>query len=382
MISRRGIGVGIGAFAVYVVGAVFHYPEFGVLAGAGAGALLVGLVWVLWRPPLSVDRLIEPTRVTKGEVALGRLSVRNAGRLSAPATVAIEALGTERLVIDIPRLSVGGRTRTTYRLPTDRRAIIEVGPLSVGRQDPFALWSNAKRVGTVERLWVHPVTHRLVGIPAGKTRSIDGRDAEALPQGSITFHALREYVRGDDLRHVHWRSSAKVGTLMVKERVDTALPQLTLILDTAKPSANPEAFEQLVEVAASVAATATGAGFPVRVVTTGGHSIKGRGISADLMEILDFLAGVEQDDAGTLGSTVVALVRERRGDLLVAITGHPDPEALVNVAVLSSRFDRVIVGIVDSASHDIDLPMPANLRILRAEDAMQFARHWNEAVRR
>ncbi len=83
-------------------------------------------------------------------------------------------------------------------------------------------------------VWVHPRIHPLTAVPGGAARSLDGR-VDRVPHGTITFDSLREYVVGDELRRVHWRTSARVGELMVREQLDTSLPRLVVLLDDRAP---------------------------------------------------------------------------------------------------------------------------------------------------
>src|SRR5665811_438825 len=183
MLTARGMGVAIIVGALFILGAVTHYPEVGVIAAAGLGAVLIGLGWVLRRPHLEVLRTIEPARVERGGLAVGLVTVTNPGRFTSSSTMALERFGGQKLPFEVPRLQAGGTKRTTYRLPTERRAVVDVGPVNVVRQDPFGLWRSSQRVGSVERLWVHPRTHLLLGHPLGRTRSLDGPDADNVPQG-------------------------------------------------------------------------------------------------------------------------------------------------------------------------------------------------------
>src|SRR5204863_2320032 len=112
-----------------------------------------------------------------------------------------------------------------------------------------------RRYGGSVRVWVRPRVHLIAAVPVGLSRSMDGR-VDRVPHGSITFDALREYVVGDDLRHVHWRTSARVGELMVREHVDTALPQIVVLLDDRAATHTPDSFEDACEAAASVVVAA------------------------------------------------------------------------------------------------------------------------------
>ncbi len=122
--------------------------------------------------------------------------------------------------------------------------------------------------------------HPLRAVPTGVARSLDGR-VDGVPHGSITFDSLREYVVGDEMRRVHWRTSARVGELMVREHVDTSLPRLVVLLDdraAAHPAARggiAETFEAACEAAASVVTAALREELPVTLleVVAGGTEL-------------------------------------------------------------------------------------------------------------
>src|SRR4029450_8403489 len=124
------------------------------------------------------------------------------------------------------------------------------------------------------------------------SRSMDGR-VDRVPHGSITFAALREYVVGDDLRHVHWRTSARVGELMVREHVDTSLPRVVLLLDDRAGAhivgAEGEAtFESVCEAAASVLVAAFREDIHVEIQLVCGDAAAGGHVDAG--PLLDLLA--------------------------------------------------------------------------------------------
>jgi uncharacterized protein (DUF58 family) len=379
VITRRGLIAALAAGVLYATALVVHWVEPAVLASGLLIALLTGAVWVVRRPRLGIARTIEPRRVTRGEVALGLLTVSNRGWLAVASSVAAERCGDRVVTVALPRLTRARVSQVTYLLPTDRRAVLEMGPLSIERSDPFGLWRRRQRAGSVERLWVHPVVHPLRVLPPGRSRSLDGSDTDRVPAGSTTFHALREYVPGDDMRHVHWRSSARVGTLMVRQHVDTSLPQLTLVLDTSSASHDVTHFEEAVEATASVAVAAGTARFPVRLITTGGRSVGARGTAADTPGLLDVLSEVHLTDDGSLQSLVSTLALERHSDLLMLITGAPRSADLVSFASLGRRFDRMVVGIVTADPTAVAVAVPPETLVLRATTGREFADAWNEA---
>lgn len=382
MITRRGVGLGIASVASYIVAALLHYPELGVLSASGALALAAGALWVVRKPNLAITRTVEPSHVTRGEVSLALLRVKNQGRLVISSAIAEDTCGDANVGVAIPRLVPGATTSETYQLPTTRRAVLQIGPLTVVRQDPFSLWRTSQRLGATASLWVRPRVHPLGALPSGVTRSLDGPDRDGLPHGSIAFHALREYVPGDDLRHIHWRSSARLNTLMVKDHVDTSLPRVMLVLDTAVSSHSPEAFEEAVEVAASLATCISEARLGLRLITTDGKACNLRGLPADAQEVLDLLAGVSLVGERTLALTASRLAAERRGDILLVVTGTPSSDDVLATGGLASRFSRGTIVLVSPDAGTVDIATPSHVRVLRVGRAAEFASQWQQiAVR-
>lgn len=380
MITQRGLAVAFGTVAAYVAGMVLGYVELFVFAGAGVVAILIGVGWVVVRPNLGVSRLVEPARVQRGDPAIGVLEVTNRSRYPSVAASAEEPCGPVRIDIDIPPLGRGARVMRRYRLPTERRAVLDIGPVSITRQDPLGLFRVTQPRGSVERLWVHPVVHPLVGLPAGRTRSLDGQATDAAIHGSITFSTLREYVIGDDLRRVHWKSSAHTGQLMVREYVDTSLPLMLVFLDNRAEVHDEAGFEEAVEAVASVAVVATRAGFPIRLVTACGRSAGGRGIGADAAPMLDLLASVTAVPGIDLRDAVRSLLLERRGDTFVAVTGAVDAGDLAPVVSLTRRYDDSVIALVCPDAEQRMVGVSGSFVPIRAADAREFARRWNLAV--
>lgn len=378
MLTRRGAGVLLASLFLYMAGVLLGYEELLVLAVGALVPVLLGLVWVLRRPALEVHREVEPDRVTRGDPALGLLHLHNHARWSSAPVLAMEPCGLRRIPIDVPRLAAGATTTSTYRLPTERRSSYEVGPVQLTRGDPLGFWQTVKQTGGIRRVWVHPVAHPLRGLPSGRTRSLDGGNSDQVPHGSITFHALREYVVGDDLRLVHWRSYARTGTLMVRENVDTSLPQITVVVDLRAAVYTETSFEEAMEACASVLVAASRSGYPVRLITTSGRAVGGRGISADARSLLDVLAEIEITPDGDLRSLVASLATERRSDTLIAVTGAPSSEDLTLLGALARRYDdAVVISIGDQTSA---IPAGMTASVVRAESGEEAARRWNQLV--
>lgn len=366
--------------ALLLIGLLAHWQPVAVL-GAGALALDLGsLVYVLRRPRLRLDRAVEPPRVEKGQPAIAVIHVANLSRRALPAVVIEQRLGDRPVRARLPRLRRGESGMRTYRLPTARRGTYDVGPVEIPRADPFGLCRTVRQLGEPQRISVHPRLLTLRPLPTGVSRNLEGPSSDTSPQGTVTFHRLREYVIGDDLRMVHWPSTARLGQLVVRHNVDTAQPYTVVLLDLDPARYSQETFEEAVDVAASVSVSMSAGKAPVQLRTTAGDHLGGPAYR-DPSAIVDFLTGVEPAPAGTLDSQLVLLRRDRGGTALVVVTGRVDADNLPAVSSLRRRFDRVIVtSMVDRPVGR--LPVHPGLTVLEAATADEVAVHWNTTVAR
>jgi uncharacterized protein (DUF58 family) len=406
MLTRRGLIALVGGLALTGGGWALGWPELVALGVAAIVAVVIALGWLAVRPRVEVVREIEPDRVMAGGIAFGRVKVFNASRRASFAFVARERFGDGFVDVPIPRLSAGGRKSTTYRLPSTARGVVSVGPLFIGRGDPLGLVRAEREHGDVVKLWVHPRHHALSPLPASLTRSLEGPTSDTAPNGTITFHALREYVRGDDLRQVHWRSTAKTGTLMVRQHVDTSLPDAMVVVDTrASTHADaPDSLEVAMEVTASVVLASTSRHFPVQVRTTGGLDLNTRGGGNASQEILDELAALDAEtptgarptaasyrgdgDGSTSGvhgharsltELLNTLARARGGSALVVVTAAPTAEERAGIAAMTRRYK--LVTLVDCRADAAAVLPLAGVVVIAAPSGAAFAATWNRRLR-
>jgi uncharacterized protein (DUF58 family) len=376
-VTTRGIGVLLGAAALLGLGFRWGYPDLALLGTAGLVALGCGAVFAAWRPRLGVDRVADPDRVPRGEPARMTVTVRNTSLVRAANLVATDRCGGRAVPVPLLRLRPGRDTTVAYPVPTERRGVVPIGPLRVTRGDPLGLLSLGRTHGETTTVWVHPRIHPLRAVPAGLARSLDGR-IDRVPHGTITFDSLREYVVGDELRRVHWRSSAKVGELMVREQLDTSEPTIVVVLDD-RAGAHPdvrdglaETFEAACEAAASVLAAAVREDLPVSL-----HLVSG----ITHGPFLDVLTAAERHaDGGTLTATLRRLRQLRLGDTLVFLTGPGGRADLGAVSALRGAYPVQVVGLFGVADEP---PVPAGdgMIVIDAADGEQFAAAW-DGVRR
>ena len=209
------------------------------LSRIGVLVLALPLVTALFigrsRYRLALVRTVTPQLVSAGQPARVQLSLTNEGRTPTGVLLLEDqlpyVLGTRpRFVLE--GIGHGWRRHVTYQVRSDVRGKFDIGPMTVRVVDPFGLVELARAFQTTVPLTVTPRTVPLSSIPLGGawTGSGDNRP-RAFATGSAEDVTVREYRRGDDLRRVHWRSSARVGELMVRREEQPWQSRATLFLD-------------------------------------------------------------------------------------------------------------------------------------------------------
>jgi len=383
-IPTRGYGLLAAGVLLLAAGFWFGYPELAALGAAAIVAVVGALAFVAWRPRLTVTRTVDPDRVMRGEPSRVTLHVANASRFFGASLVARDRLVPGGTVpVPLVRLRPGKVTTVAYAVPTRRRGVIDIGPLEVSRRDPLALVGVVRRYGGQNKVWVRPRVHVITSVPVGLSRSMDGR-IDRVPHGSITFAALREYVMGDDLRHVHWRTSARVGELMVREHVDTSLPRIVILLDDRAEAHLPDGgggestFEAACEGAASVLVAAYREDVQVELQLLSGATAESSRTTVGPQ--LDLLAEANLVPAATIGPDPLRAAMERLrvrrlGDTLLFLTGPPNEDDLGIVAGLRGAYPSIIAGTFGPV--ESGLATTAGVLVVGAADGPDFAAVWD-----
>jgi uncharacterized protein (DUF58 family) len=388
--TARGIGTVAAGAALGTAGFLYGYPELVVLGAAALVAVLCALAYVAWRPALAVTRTVDPDRVTRGQPCVQHLTVRNTSRLRSATLIAHDVCGRTTVPVPLLRLKPRHDTTVGYPVPTDRRGVVVVGPLRVTRRDPLGMVSAARNHGGTAQVWVHPRTHPLVAVPVGVARSLDGR-VDKVPHGTITFDTLREYVLGDELRKVHWRTSARVGELMVREDLDTSLPRIVVLVDDRRGAyrdltdEGSDDFESVCEAAASILVAAVRADLSVELLMASGERAVGTTTHraagpADTRPMLDQLAEAEPRAPDNVLDLATKRLRQHKlGDTLIYLTGSGRPDDLAPVGALAPGYPTIVAGVVGDPD---DIPTAvAGLQVLTAADAVDFVRAWDSLGR-
>jgi uncharacterized protein (DUF58 family) len=292
---------------------------------------------------LSLTRTVTPVRVTAGSTARVRLELQNLTRLSTRMLLAEDrvpyALGAPpRFVLD--RLPGGRMAAVTYSLRSEVRGRYPVGPLRLRLTDPFGMCELTRSFTATDSLVVVPKIWPLGPVTAGGLWAGTGdsltRSAAASGHDDV---AVREYRQGDDLRRVHWRSTARRGDLMVRREEQPRQMRATVLLDCRTDAHRGEgpasSFEWAVSAAASAAVHLAERGFAVRVLTDS-HAVPWtRPFSADTGRLLDDLAVATLGGRDELGAALSLLLRTGGDGLVVAVLGEAGEDMAVGLARLA-----------------------------------------------
>lgn len=242
-----------GALLSFVISQVLGWVEFTFLGATLLAGFLIAICFIFGRATYTVLIELNPRRVVAGSRALGRMLVTNSGRKPLLPTRMELPVGTGVAEFTVPRLTPGQESEELFAMPTHRRALILAGPAISVRGDQLGLVRRTVSWTDRVELFVHPQTTRLLSTARGLVRDLEGQSSAVITNSDLAFHALRQYEPGDDIRNVHWRTSARTGQLMVRQYTETRRSQLLLMqsAETGHYSSEDE-FELGISVMASV----------------------------------------------------------------------------------------------------------------------------------
>lgn len=342
----------IGAVAMWVLayvvaGTAMYLFAYGVV-------LLLGLSYALAprRLQLTGDRVGLFPRAQEGD----RLDVEV--RLVAERSVStfvLEERVPERLgstvKVPITKLSKGNEVVHRYGLRCTRRGVYQIGPLVAVASDPLGLAERETVVAEPFELLVHPRIELVSDRPL--TRQFEDPPirppvSKPWPSG-LEFYGMREYVRGDDLRRIVWRASARTGKIMVREAEQGITDHITIILDTDRGTHSAdgeglsESFETGVRVAASLAVRHLREGYQIKVETNGGPLTRHLRGATSQLHMLDSLAKVELDREPLSKSIMRLITSAQRDAHNILITPFLGPHEAAQLRMLLNTGVSVLV---------------------------------------
>lgn len=343
-----------------------------LLAAGGAPAWAVAGAWVVLAAALvAVDVALAaeprqlrverrlPRRTLKDEPAVSELVVTNTGdrRLRGllrdgwqPTAGADDA----RLALDVPP---GERRMLRQGLRPRRRGELRTAFIAVRSLGPLGLAGRQRTLDAPDRIRVLPPFRARRHLPSrlARLRELDGATSVLVRGPGTEFDSLREYVRGDDVRAIDWRATARAGTTMLRTWRPERDRHVVIVIDTGRTAAarvgDGTRLDAAMEAALLLSALAARAGDHVHVVCFD-RVVRARLTRTDgpalLPALVDALAPVEPQLIDTDWDAAFAAVRSftTRPSLVVLLTAHDEPAAargfLGSLPALAAR-TRVLV---------------------------------------
>jgi uncharacterized protein (DUF58 family) len=322
--------------------------------------LSAALLLLRTRYRVASGRRLSPHRATAGQEARVHLRVDNVSRVPT-GLLQLEdkvpyVLGPRpRFVLD--RIEPRGHREVSYRVRSDLRGQYPLGPLQLRLSDPFGMCELSRSFAAWDTLTVVPRVQVLPEVRLRGEWSGQGEShSRSLALAGDDDVILREYRHGDDLRRVHWRSTARYGELMVRREEQPQKARATVLLDTresAHRGTGPaSSFEWAVSCAASVGVHLMERGYQVRLLTDTGQAVPGPNGGVNTVSeasgmLLDALALVDLSEGPSLSRAEEALRLGGEG-LLVAVLGALDEEQTARLARLRRRTGTAVLLLIDT----------------------------------
>jgi uncharacterized protein (DUF58 family) len=258
--------------------------------------------------------------------------------------------------------------------------------------DPFGLASSSTIAAPIADLTVYPHIDDIAPVPhtTGDDPYAGADHPSALGRSGEDFYALRPYVVGDDLRRVHWRSTARRDELMVRQDELPWQGRVTILLDVRRNAHTPASLELAVSAAASVVTASWKRRDLVRFITTDNTDFGYGAGTAHAEAIMEFLATVAATPSGTLRGVLDALGQAGNGGAVVPIVAGIAESELASLARLRSRFAAVTIVHFERSSYDRSVKAgdsagaaPAGgSGVIRCTGDRPFVEAWNSAFYR
>lgn len=352
-----------GSVALLVLGWLFGLPEATAAGVAGLTVLTAATaVLGIGGDAPELRRTARPPQVSVDEPCRIVVRAQNRSAQRTPITLVTDDVGEHgTTALRLAPLRPGERSRIDYSFPTSRRGVHRVGPLVCTVQDPFELVTRRsvdRRDATVV------VAPRIVALPVlppaiGDEPELGARSMAATSTVDEEFTGLRPYVPGDDLRRIHWPSSARARTPLVRQFEVPWQHRTTVLLDLRGSRTSSEGFERAVVVAASAIAAAASASELVRFATTEDPTPHYVAAATHIDELMYQLAAIAPTpsasaDPGLLARAIEQVTTVATGRLVVC-TGRLDAAESDLVDAAAARAGVAVVVTTDEGA---DAPNP------------------------
>lgn len=318
-LTPLGWGMVLASLFGWSVGIALGWVE---LVGMGIfTAVLVVFGWIasFGKNTIGAKLVLATTRVVVGKSGVGVVKVHNMSSRTSRATWLELPVGDKKIVFAIPRLGPGAEHEQIFTIPAKTRGMVTIGPVNSVRGDPLGLVHAYEPLSDKETFVVHPLRVPVNVHARGLLHDIEGRSSGEMTSSDVSFRALRPYVRGDARRSIHWKTSARIGQLMVRQFDDTRRSHMLIVLDSdLRHWADADDFELGVSLAASIAAAEMSENRLVKIAWAGQMLA-----DSTPVELMDSLAVIHPCAESSLEDDVATAVSHLpSASICVLVTAH------------------------------------------------------------
>jgi uncharacterized protein (DUF58 family) len=377
-----------------IAGRMFALPELFGLAAAAIALVVAACVYVwLVRFHVAALRQVRPPRVHAGSGSRVELAVRNAGKRRTPVLGTRDPFdgGRRWARFQLAPLDPGETARAAYRLPTEERGVFPLGPLQLTLTDPFGLATVTSQSAPQTSLTVYPRIDQVRPLPQapGPDPNATATHPTALSLTGEDFYALREYQPGDDIRRVHWPSTARLDELTIRQDELPWQGRTTVAVDLRAIVHTPESFELVLSAAASILTASWRTMSLTRMLTTDGTDSGFGSGHAHREALLEYLAAASPREGMSLVSVLGGLSRHgSTGGLVIVTTSRAASQDLAAAGALRPGFGASTVVVFERSAWDSTpagsqaptRAVPSAGRFIRVTGGSPFPDAWDRGV--
>jgi uncharacterized protein (DUF58 family) len=366
MPTRRGRVLLIASPILLILARATTIGELYAITAAAVIFPLLAIAFVRWSTHrVAFSRSVTPARVFAGATVRVEIAAHNLTKLST-APLMLEDRGEPAIGgpirFSMPSLSPDARDVVRIERRISQRGRHFLGPLRARLTDPFGLAEVGSEVAPQTSVVVFPRVEPLGEVAPPEPRGGGGRSlVQHLSAAGDDFYAVRPWQEGDDLRKIHWRSSARRDELMIRQEEIRPFPRATILLDnrrTVHREGGPsQSLEWSMSMAASIVWELARQGYALRLATADGGPGAARWGREATDPILTTLAVTERSRATVFAPVIRrAAARPGAGGALIAIMPPPSPDLVAPIARLARAYSWAGMIIVDAASFSTSSP--------------------------
>lgn len=357
-ITKAGFAAIFFVILWFPLGIGLNWPEFAFLGATSAIILLIAIPFLIGGNDYEVAFDLPEDHLVAGEQTNSPIQITNtSNHIQLPGVLEVK-IGNGIEEFAIPILRAGETKIIDYVIPEQNRGILPIGPITTVRTDPVSTLRRENRLVDQRDVFVYPKFRQLPRTREGILRDLEGDPTTSIVDSDMSFHSVREYVVGDNPKHIHWKLTAKLSTpgkFMLRQYEESRRSKMLVIFgaNSIEFAKNSNEYEVAVSAAASLGVSAIRDQRKISVITGDEVSKLARGRLFAIKELRIQSHKQLLEDLCLVAASDLAM--EIKDVCRLAAAKHPD----VSLAV-------IVVGSTFSATsmQQVKLYLPSNVGIL------------------